>query len=77
MVKGKSGYVRVVVHNYGPLNATGQVNVTFDGSPLTPYDPTNASKFVIVGTNETFDFNFTPTIAGNNKQIVVNVSIIG
>lgn len=75
MVKGKSGYVRVIVHNYGPLNATGQVNVTFDGNPLAPYNPTNASKFILVDMNETFDFNFKPDVAGTNKIISANVVV--
>ena len=76
MVKDKSGYVRVIVHNYGPLNATGKVNVTFDGSPLTPYNPANASKFILVNTNESFDFSFKPAVAGNNKVISANVTIV-
>jgi len=76
MVKGKSGYVRVIVHNYGPLNATGQVNVTFDGSPLTPYDPTNATLFIANGANETFDFSFKPDTAGSSKIISANVTIV-
>lgn len=76
MVKDKSGYVRVIVHNYGPLNATGQVNVTFDGISLTPYNPANASKFILNGMNESFDFNFKPEVAGNNKVISANVTIV-
>ena len=76
MVKGKSGYVRVIVHNNGPLNATGQVNVTFDGNPLTPYNPANASKFILNGINGTFDFSFKPEVAGNNKVISANVTIV-
>ena len=76
MVKGKSGYVRVIVHNYGPLDATALVNVTFDGNPLVPYNPANASKFIANGNNQTFDFNFKPEIAGNNKVISANVTIV-
>ena len=76
MVKGKSGYVRVVVHNYGPLNATGQVNVTFDGSPLVPYNPANATLFIANGANETFDFSFTPDSFGSNLAMIANVGII-
>jgi hypothetical protein len=75
MVKGKSGYVRVIVHNYGPLNATGKVNVTFEGTSLTPFDPVSASKFILVGANETFDFNFKPQVAGIDKVISASVSI--
>jgi hypothetical protein len=76
MVKGKSGYVRVIVHNYGPKNATGQVNVTFDGSALPPYNPLNASNFILNGTNSTFDFSFYPDSAGSNIVISANVTII-
>lgn len=76
MVKGKSGYVRVIVRNYGPLNAVGQVNVTFDGNPLTPYNPANASNFILNGTNGTFDFSFKPNSIGSNKAVIANVTIV-
>lgn len=77
IVKGKSGYVRVIIKNLGNLNATGKVNVTFEGTPLVPYNPTSASKLIIAGTNESFDFIFKPEIVGNNMIISANVSVIG
>jgi hypothetical protein len=73
MVKGKSGYVRVIVHNYGLFNATALVSVTFDGTPL-PLG--NATKLIINGSNETFDFDFIPDVIGNNKIISANITIV-
>lgn len=77
MVKDRTGYVRVIVKNLGALNVTGKVNVTFEGTPLVPYNPTSASKLIIAGTNESFDFVFKPTLVGLDKQISANVTIIG
>lgn len=76
MVKGKSGYVRVIVRNNGPLGATAVVNITFDGSPLAPYNPANAERSITNGNNATYDFYFKPMEAGNNKEIVANVTIV-
>lgn len=75
MVRDKSGYVRVIVYNHGPSSATALVNVTFDGNILTPYNPSNASKYITADANESFDFNFKPEVSGNNKIIIANVSI--
>ena len=76
MIKDKSGYVRVIVENKGDIGVTGQVNVTFDGNPLTPYNPVNAEGYIVAGTNATFDFNFKPNTAGNNKAISASVAVI-
>ncbi len=76
MVLDKSGYVRVIVRNNGPLDANATVNVTFEGNPLTPYQPANATIHINADTNATFDFHFKPNISGNQKTITANVSVI-
>jgi hypothetical protein len=75
MVKGKSGFVRVIVHNNGPVDATGQVNVIFDGAPLVPVN-NNATKLVANQTNVSFDFVFKPNVTGS-KVINANVTVVG
>lgn len=73
MVKGKSGYVRVIVHNSGLYNATALVTVAFEGNTLIPI---NSTKLIVNGSNQTYDFIFKPNISGNNKVIVANVTFV-
>ncbi|MBI2207994.1 hypothetical protein HYU50_00705, partial [Candidatus Woesearchaeota archaeon] len=64
MVKGKSGIVRVVVKNKGPLDANATVNATLDGVLLNPYPADVLNKTINVSKNQTFDFSFKPTQTG-------------
>lgn len=72
MVKGKSGYVRVVARNNGPQNAVGKVTVTFNGEELTPVG-NDWRNMQPDASNYTFDFEFKPDVAGSN--LVINASI--
>ena len=74
MVKGKSGYVRVIVRNNGPYNATALVNIEYEGVQLPIYD--NSTKFIANGENKTFDFKFKPMNAGTNKTISATVWVV-
>lgn len=74
IVKGKSGIVRVVVRNNGPLNASGTVNVTLDGSLLNTFQGESDTKLILANQNETFDFSFNPASIGT-KTFVAEVEI--
>lgn len=67
MVKDKSGIVRVVVRNNGPLNANATVNATLDGSLLSIYPEDSVTKSINVSKNQTFDFSFKPTETGTRS----------
>ncbi len=73
---GRLGFVLVKARNNGPLNATAQVNATFDGSPLTATSGQTATLFMINGSITTFNFTFKPSIVGSNKTLIVNVSVV-
>ncbi len=76
MVKGKSGYVRVVARNNGPQNAVGKVTVKFNGVALTPFNPDDGmNNMPPTGVNVTFDFEFKPDVAGENLEINASISI--
>ena len=74
MVKDKSGIVRVVVRNNGPLDANATVNATFDGSLLSAYRGEVLTKTINVSKNQTFDFSFKPTQT-DTKTIRVEVDV--
>lgn len=75
LVKGKRGIIRVIVTNYGSNNASGRVNITFDGIQLNVSSGENQTKSIHPGTNVTFDFDFAPLNTGN-RTIIANVSVI-
>src|SRR3989344_5989735 len=74
MVKDKSGIVRVVVKNKGPLNANAIVNATLDGNLLSVYPGDSATKLINVSKNQTFDFSFNPSTVGTSS-IIAEVSV--
>ncbi|MDP3698373.1 MAG: hypothetical protein Q8R47_02190 [Nanoarchaeota archaeon] len=76
MVKGKSGFVRVVARNNGPQNAVGRVTVTFNGGALTPFNPDDGlNNMPSTGENRTFDFKFKPGVVGDDLAINASISI--
>ncbi|MBS3080802.1 hypothetical protein J4221_04995, partial [Candidatus Pacearchaeota archaeon] len=75
LVKGKRGIIRVVVTNYGLNNASGRVNITFDGVQLNVSSGENQTKSVHPGTNVSFDFDFVPLNTGS-RTIIANVSVV-
>ena len=67
MILGKTGLVRVNVKNKGPLDANGDVTVTFGGNLLFDWDAgnsTNITKLINANQNASFDFRFKPTQNG-------------
>jgi hypothetical protein len=73
MVKGKSGFVRIIAINNGQNHAVGKVTVTFNGSNLEPYNNNDINNMPPTGENVSFDFVFKPDIEGEN--LVINASI--
>jgi hypothetical protein len=73
MVKGKAGYIRVLVYNDGDIDATATVSVTFDGDPLplALYDVD--VKEIKKHTIEVFDFYCRFEDEGQNIPITANV----
>ncbi|NQU98004.1 hypothetical protein HQ533_00915 [Candidatus Woesearchaeota archaeon] len=71
MVKDKSGYVKVVAVNNGPITPVdGTVSVKFNGNSLSSETPTRP---MTLDKNVSFYFNFTPNVTGTD--LVINATI--
>ncbi|MBI2005654.1 MAG: hypothetical protein HYS80_02725, partial [Candidatus Aenigmarchaeota archaeon] len=74
MVKDKSGYVVIVVENRGNVTGNASVNATFAGSPLVPLNGIYSAN-ISPKKNASINFTFKPGTAGNNLEIIANVSV--
>lgn len=67
MVLGKTGLVRIVVHNNANQSIDAIANVTFEGALLYDWDTssqTSLTSNISPGNNVSFDFKFIPTQTG-------------
>jgi hypothetical protein len=79
MVAGKSGYVRVIVRNNGPSNATAYVEAYYNGNSLslaTDLEGNENNRFIPIYENKTFNFECRFPTSGMNRTIhaLVNTS---